>query len=203
MEPSAAGTSLAYLHSSGLRAPRVTPARAFEVARDHFRRGDRLDMAALATELGIGRATLYRWTGDRERLLADILISEFDAIAARLEERTAGAGIERIERGVASFIELIAAASAIRALLCNEGDAGLRLLTLPSSRVRRRFVQVLTAVIAEEEETGAYRPPAPAESLAEGIVVIGERFLHHGGDPDLNPDPATAIQMIHLLLRSQ
>ena len=38
-------------------------------------RGQRLDMLALSAELVVSRATLYRWTGDREQLLSDVLWS--------------------------------------------------------------------------------------------------------------------------------
>ena len=35
--------------------------------------------------------------------------------------------------------------------------------------------------------------------LADGIVALGERWLYHGGDPEMNPDPATARQVIKSL----
>ncbi len=38
-------------------------------------------MVHLAADLGVSRATLYRWTGDRERLLADAVWAEAYAIA--------------------------------------------------------------------------------------------------------------------------
>ena len=38
-------------------------------------------MVALAAELDVSRATLYRWTGDRERLLADAVWAEARATA--------------------------------------------------------------------------------------------------------------------------
>src|ERR1700758_1065955 len=54
---------------------RATPAGAFAAARRRFERCERLDMQALAAELAISRATLYRWTGDREQLLGDVIWS--------------------------------------------------------------------------------------------------------------------------------
>src|ERR1700754_4075066 len=36
---------------------------AFRLAREKFLAGERIDMSALAVELGVNRGTLYRWVG--------------------------------------------------------------------------------------------------------------------------------------------
>src|SRR4051812_44544571 len=53
----------------------ATPVDAFNAARRTFLRGDRVDMGVLAGELGVGRATLYRWVGDRDQLLGEVMWS--------------------------------------------------------------------------------------------------------------------------------
>src|SRR5262245_27507707 len=53
----------------------ATPADALRAARRRFLRGQRLDMNELARDLGIGRATLYRWVGGRDQLLGEALWS--------------------------------------------------------------------------------------------------------------------------------
>src|SRR5437016_13844445 len=58
----------------------ATPAAAFIAARRMYLKGQRVDMLALAAQLGVSRATVYRWTGHRERLLADILWSLSDEV---------------------------------------------------------------------------------------------------------------------------
>ncbi len=58
-------------------------------------------------------------------------------------------------------------------------------------------------LIQGEVDAGAYRTPADPDLLADGIVTIGERFLHHGGDPDVTPDAASAGRMIAVLLREE
>ena len=52
---------------------RPTPRDAFRLARRTLLDGQRLDMQALAGQLGINRVTLYRWVGSREQLLVDVL----------------------------------------------------------------------------------------------------------------------------------
>jgi hypothetical protein len=56
-------------------------------------------------------------------------------------------------------------------------------------------------MIQAEIVAGRYRAPADAELLADAIVTVGERFPHHGGDPDVVPDAASAERTIGLLLR--
>ena len=57
--------------ASGFRRP--TRDDAIALARDRFLGGERVEMGALAAELGIGRTTLYRWVGEREDLIEEVL----------------------------------------------------------------------------------------------------------------------------------
>src|SRR5215813_9232978 len=56
-------------------AARPTPLDALRLARRRWLAGERLDMGALAEELGISRATLYTWVGSKDRLLGEVLWS--------------------------------------------------------------------------------------------------------------------------------
>jgi AcrR family transcriptional regulator len=181
--------------------PRPTPGAAFARAREQFLAGRRLDMGALAEELGIGRATLYRWTGDRQQLLGDIVWLELEAIIEHVRRTTPGGGFERIMAIASVTVDLLADNPRLDAFLAQEGDAGLRLVTAPNGPVRPRLVAASAAVAQEEIDAGRYRAPADPLTLADGVVALAERFLHHGADPALRPDPATARQLIALLLR--
>ena len=180
---------------------RPTPAAAFERARETIRSGARLDMAALAADMGISRPTLYRWTGDRERLLADVSWAELEVLLRYFDRRTKAVGVEHIERLAGGFLGGLANNEALRAFLSNEGDRGLRLMTAPNGGIRPRLVAAVRDIIEREQIAHGYQPPAEPQLLADGIVALGERWLYHGGDPAMNPDPATARLVIGLLLR--
>jgi AcrR family transcriptional regulator len=182
-------------------APRATPAEAFRVARDRFVRGDRIDMVAIAADLHIARATLYRWTGDRDQLLADVISAELLEIVGYADRTAEGRGCRRLEQMIGAFLDIVAGSPALRALIAHEGASGVLMLTSPTGPIRPRIVQTLTQIIRRECEDGGYRPPADPQILADGIVSLGERYLHNGGDPTLNPDPATAKTIVALLLR--
>jgi tetracycline repressor-like protein len=182
--------------------PRPTPAAAFERARALLRAGKRIDMVALAADIGVARATLYRWTGDRERLVADAAWAEAHAVASYvLHQSRRKTGLSRIQAVCVDFIAGFADNEGVTAFLKHERGAGLELLTRVNGGFRPRLVAWLRDMIQAEIDAGHYRAPADPELLADGIVSIGERFLHHGGDPDVSPDPASAGRMIAVLLR--
>ncbi len=182
--------------------PRATPAGAFERAREYLRAGKRLDMVQLAADLGVARATLYRWTGGRERLMADAVWAEALTIAEHIvHENRRKSGLSRIRTICVEYLDYFGRNEAVTAFLQHERDSGLQLLTRLDGTFRPRLVAWTRDLIQSEIDAGNYRAPADPELLADGIITIGERFLHHGGDPDVTPDPASAGRMIAVLLR--
>jgi AcrR family transcriptional regulator len=182
--------------------PRPTPAGAFQRAREFIRTGKRIDMVALAAELDVSRATLYRWTGDRERLLADAVWAEAHATADHMLERhRAQTGLARIQAVCVDFLTHFGNNEGVNAFLQHERDAGLELLTWVNGGFRPRLTAWIRDLVQDEIDAGHYSAPEDPQLLADGIVTIGERFLHHGGDPDVSPDPTSAGRMIALLLR--
>src|SRR5437660_2993798 len=71
---------------------RATPLDALRAARRQWLAEQRIDMGALATELGISRATLYNWVGDRERLIAEVAWSLADATIRQAKAEARGTG---------------------------------------------------------------------------------------------------------------
>jgi AcrR family transcriptional regulator len=184
--------------------PRATPAGAFERAREYLREGRRIDMVALAADLGVARATLYRWTGDRERLLADAVWAEANAIAdGVLVANRRKKGLSRIQAVCVDFLTYFAANDGVNAFFQHERGSGLELLTRVDGGFRPRLVAWVQALIDGEVAAGTYRAPADSALLADGVITIGERFLHHGGDPAMTPNPTDAGRMIAVLLRER
>src|SRR5690625_6896487 len=56
---------------------RVTPIDVFKHARQWWFEGRRLNLGALADEVGVSRATIFRWVGNRDLLVAEILWSMY------------------------------------------------------------------------------------------------------------------------------
>src|SRR5690349_13657920 len=77
------------------------PSDALRLARRAWLAGRPVDMGALAEELGVGRATLYRWVGSKEKLLGEVVWS----VAADTWEHALAASRGRGPDYVAEAIE--------------------------------------------------------------------------------------------------
>src|SRR3954451_8501671 len=84
---------------------RPTALDAFLRARKRFLACERIDMSALAAELGVSRVTLYRWVGSRDRLLVEVIWSLARRTLDKVEAEAGDAGPERIARVVTRFLE--------------------------------------------------------------------------------------------------
>ena len=61
--------------------------------------GERVDLTIVARRLGLGRATIYRWFGSRERLLGLVIADQLELLIDRHRR-------EVRRRGVAGLLEV-------------------------------------------------------------------------------------------------
>src|SRR3954447_4123889 len=87
--------------TSALIPPADVPEEIFRAALRAYMAPERLDMQALAAELGIGRTTLYRKAGHRDRLLGEVLW--FIARRLMAERRDTPRGVRGARRIVGVF----------------------------------------------------------------------------------------------------
>jgi AcrR family transcriptional regulator len=149
------------------------------LAREQYLEGRRLDLTVIARQLGLGRATIYRWFGSRERLLGQIVADELEQLVASERRRVR-------RRGAAGLLEIfdavnrrLARSGALRALLEQERDGALRMLTLSGGHVQPRAVACVRELIENEMATGSYVPPLDPAALAYAIVRLAEAFLYN------------------------
>jgi AcrR family transcriptional regulator len=145
-------------------------------ARRRYLDGERLDVSAIAAELGLARATIYRWFGSRDRLVGEVIAREaeeyFATVRARVKGRGAAALLEtfdQINRGLVGSV-------ALRRFLEQERESALRLLTSSDGVVQQASVAAIAALIEAEE---AYEPPVDAVTLAYAIVRLAEAFIYN------------------------
>src|SRR5580704_9646082 len=162
---------------ASLSRTQATPAGAFRAARRMFLDGQRLDMRSLAAELQISRATLYRWCGDRERLLSDVLWSLSHHVFERAKaDHPRHTGAKRVLAVFKQHTNEIVRAEALQVFLRQETHAALRLLTSDSGGVQSRTVGDLADLLREEQEAGSLKVRADVNSLAYAIVRMTEGF---------------------------
>ena len=151
---------------------------AFRVARRWFLAGRRIEMQELAAELGVNRATLFRWVGGRDDLLGEIIWSLAEPTLRRVINESSGQGGLRIATAAGRFATLVDQAPFIREFLRREPERALRILTTRASTVQARMVSAIEALLRDEITHGRLQPPLPPPELAYLIVRIIESFLY-------------------------
>jgi AcrR family transcriptional regulator len=179
---------------------RVTPLDAFHAAKRKWMSGERVEIGALATELGVGRATLFRWVGSRERLLGEILWTVCAQTLSDEEARTHLRGARRI----AAILNRLAAAvrefPPMSAFLKQDPEYALRLLTSKGSPVQDNLVATVQRMLEVEVERGELSPPLPLNTLAFLVVRVCEAFVYAEMISDYTLGSANAGTAIELLL---
>src|SRR5258706_10649029 len=102
---------------------------AFGLARRAFLAGERIDMQRLASELGVNRVTLYRWVGNRARLLGEVAWELAERTIDRQLEDSRARGGERIAEVVTGFIEAVPTNEGLRKTVASQGPVAVRVLT--------------------------------------------------------------------------
>jgi AcrR family transcriptional regulator len=156
-------------------------------ALHRYLRGERIDVRAIASELGLGRTTVYRWFGSREGLVGETVAL---AAAPLFEEARSGA----VGQGGAALLDTfdrinraLAAAPALRSFLELERDA-LRIITSSAGTVQPRAVATIRRFIEDEVRAGTYAPPVDPSTLAYAIVRLAEAFLFNDATAALRGD---------------
>jgi len=159
------------------RRPAASREAVLAAASHRYLRGRRVDVQAIAAELGIGRTTIYRWFGSRDELIGEVIAA---AAAPLLEDARRGArgtGGAALLDTFDRFNRSLAAAPALRQFVENEHEAALRVITSGAGRVQPRMVEMITGLIASEVNAGSYRPPVEISTLGYAIVRLAEAFL--------------------------
>ena len=180
--------------------PRATPADAFRAAREIYMRGERIDMQALAQQLGVSRGTLYRWTGSRERLLVDVVWSYAEELFDWVQTKIRGRGPGGIARRTDAYMHVLATSPALRAFLKQDQELAFRILTRRGLGVQERAVARLEADIEHERQAADWDPPLRPYTLAYAIVRVIEGFIYNDTIAGEEPDLESAGKVVRALL---
>lgn len=180
--------------------PRATPLDALSAARKMWMSAQRIDMGALATELGISRATLYNWVGGRERLTAEVLWSIAEATIADARKKSRGAGPDYVAEVIERYMAALSEFKPMRRFISRDPEQALRVLTGSRTPFQRRLIDNMRELIQEQVESSGYDPPLDVETLAYLLVRIGESFIFNDVITGSEPDLSKAAQASRILL---
>ncbi|WP_137844194.1 QsdR family transcriptional regulator [Microbacterium sp. 2FI] len=176
--------------------------RAFERARETFIAGYRIDMGGLAGSLGVDRTSLFRWVGNRDALLGEVLWSLAVPTlvqAERASERLAGG--ERIAGILAHFVDDLITADFFRQFLRREPARALRLLTTKESPIQRRYVATSEWLVRRDLGDEPLRGAIDPAGLAYLLVRMSESFTYADLISGDQPSSERARVAFRLLLR--
>lgn len=183
---------------------RATPLSAFRMARRWWLEGRRLNLSLLAEELGIGRATLMRWVGNKDLLMGEILWSLYKGIYDQVIEKARAdhpaRGIDFLGQIYNDVNVALINAKPMHDFLAAEPQWGLQLLTSNVSGLQQRLIDEWQTLFEEEIEAGRIHPEMDASSLAYYIIRIGEGAIYCDLICGRTPEPEHAAQAFRLLV---
>jgi AcrR family transcriptional regulator len=182
--------------------PAVTPLDVLEAARRIWLDGSRLEMGSLATELGLSRATLYRWVGSKERLLGEVAWSFAQDTFEQARKRVGGSGADYIAGVIERYLRSAIAFPALRRFIEHDPEYALKVMTSKHSPMQRRSVAATRELLAEQVEAGTFQAPLDLDTLAYVIVRIAESFLFGDIITGSEPDVDQACEAIEALLHA-
>jgi AcrR family transcriptional regulator len=179
---------------------RPQPIDALRLARRTILDARRLDMQALAAELGVNRVTLYRWVGSRNDLLVEVLWSmtrwRFNAIWTALSDQPG----PRVPEGLRQWIAITVDSPGIRAFLYGESELAMRLLTLDSGGFQPRLLALIRERIVADIDEGRIDSPLPIDELAYAVLRICESYIYLPVISGQPTDPEKAYRVLAVLM---
>lgn len=183
------------------RAPRPTPDSVLRAARRSFLATGTIEMRSLARDLGIGRATLYRWQGGREVLLSEVIVSLGLANLRRAEaDVDAPPGAERLCLVHDLHLRRISDSQAMRTFIRTEPDVASRVLLDGAGTVHAGVTRALADLIERLEAESSWRAPLEPATLAAAISRLSEAFLYSDLIAHDKPDIDTPDFVLRMIL---
>jgi AcrR family transcriptional regulator len=173
---------------------------ALELARKRFLACERVDVQAIARELGLARATMHRWFQTRELLLGEVLATLAEERLCSIRLETGGSGPVALLRTLDRFNRELAATRGMRALFTQEQERALRILTSSAGVVEPRVVATVERLIDAEVKNGSFDAPTPPGVLAYAVVRLGEAFLYNDALAGIRGDTERLQQVLAALL---
>ncbi|WP_297613741.1 QsdR family transcriptional regulator [Nocardia sp.] len=186
-----------------------TPGRPASASRDDvlkaaitmFLAGKRIDVNAIAAQLGVGRASIYRWFGSRDGLLGAAIAGQLERMVGAADRRSRSSGGQRLNEVLDHTIHWLVEDDSLRTYFDNESTAALRLITRSDGVVHQAAVAIVEQLIERAQEQG-YLPPIERNTLAYALVRLWEAFLYNDAVAGFRGDVERLQQVQAALLRA-
>ncbi|OIJ27973.1 TetR family transcriptional regulator [Nocardioides luteus] len=178
---------------------RPDPLTAFKIARRWFQAGRRIEMQDLATEVGVSRATLFRWVGGRDELLTEVMWSLAEPTLRDAVAAAPGEGGTKLAGALESFSETLLATDYFAVFLRREPERALRVLTTRAGSLQGRMTAAMQELLNQHLDPA--KLPMEPPDLAYLLVRVVETFLYTDMITGAQANPAKVGQAVAALLR--
>jgi AcrR family transcriptional regulator len=181
---------------------RATVATAFHTACKWFMAGRRIDISALADEVGVSRVTMHRWVGTRDELLTEVMWHLTSRQFDRLQAEVDAEGISpRTPELLGRYIDRIAHNTGVLRLQHEEPEAFVRLCTTGASTFQQRIVGRVLELLAADRAAGHIAVDLELDELAFATVRLLEAYAHAPSLTGRPADPDLAARVLRAFLR--
>ncbi|MFI7667248.1 QsdR family transcriptional regulator [Nocardia sp. NPDC049526] len=178
--------------TSGAARPVGRPAAASQdqvlaAASAQFLACERVDVQAIAAELGLSRATIYRWFGSRDGLLGAVMVSEFERMVVAAQTRADGTGAPRVLALLDRVAQWMTRSEAYRYFIATEQATAGRIITTSDGPVQPKVVGVVAEILDTAMVEG-YQNRVDTQTFAYALVRLIEAFLYQDAVTGLRGD---------------
>ena len=156
-----------------------------------------LDMSALAADVGLSRATLYRRIGNHDELVGMVLAEQTERTFLFCLDGVPADGLDRVRTVFKRFMYAVVGAEPLRAFIARDPLLFIRIVLAPG-RVEQRATTLFAKLLAES----GVEFSVPTAVLAQAIVRIGDSFMYTHLLGGHEPETDNVITLVNLLLDS-
>jgi AcrR family transcriptional regulator len=127
----------------------IAPEVLLRGAAYHYLQHSTIDMDALAGELAISRATLYRAVGSRDALLGEVFWAIAKILIAEAAGEARGTGPDRVIAVSRIFTELLDSAEQMRSFVAAEPQTAARVLFTAAAELRQHAIDAQLRIFVE------------------------------------------------------
>jgi len=182
------------------RPASATREQVLDLTRRSFLAGERVDVQAIAAELGLSRASIYRWFGSRDGLLGAMLVDEHQRMLDRADAKRRTRGAARVLEVYGRLVRWESDNEPFRRYFEHEPMSGLRILTASDGPVQPKIVAAIEDLIGRAMTEDGYQPPLEPSLLAYALVRLGEAFLYNDRAAGIRGDVDRLRQVVAVLL---
>jgi AcrR family transcriptional regulator len=176
---------------------RARPHDAVDLAYETFLAGARVDMQALAAQLDVSPATVYRWFGTRGELLERVCERLAEEFSREGRARAQGRGDERVVDWARVVMARSAGYEPVRGFVAREPQLALRLLLAREGAVHRVLARHVRELAREVRGATA---PQPSDEHVDLIVKVGTGLVWSTFVIGEEPEVDTAVDAIRIIL---